>query len=413
MELAISTAAAAAGSWSELGGGLEHVLRRVVTAEALEIWIESPAGSEHWQRRFPEGRRPDVPVCWPDERLEPPRPWYEPPVSPAQPGELWWPVSPREGTAVMVRALGRSLRVPEPEVTRALERGARTVASCCRRLANLDALLEREASYRRRAAELEAFFAALPLRASFHDGSGSVRHVTRRLARERDGSHGEALAHLYSQELPPWIARVVGTREPVFDLTLSIKAADEVRAWSCNLMPVHDGEGAFLGVAAILQDVRQDERRSQRDATPEASRPVQGRAPASGRAARRRRLLLVATRADTAEKVAALFGPSELEVERACSAEAALSALRIRRPDLILCDVELPAMSAFELAECVRADDDCRDMALIALVEDDGALTRLRVSEAGFDHYLTKPVDLDALWRLLSETAKPPRARGL
>jgi CheY-like chemotaxis protein len=407
LELAISTAAAVAGSWSDLGNGLENALRRVLPAEALEIWVESPAGSELWQRRFPESRRSHVPVCWPDERLDVSRPWYQPPTSPSQPGELWWPVSAGDGTAAMLRVFGRSLRAPDPNVTRALEQGARTVGSCCRRLVALDDLLKRESSYRRRAAELEAFFAALPLCASIHDGNGSLRHVTRRLARERDASSGNGFEQVYSRALPPWIARVLGTREPVLDLDLSLAEGEAVRAWRCDLAPLRDDEGALLGVAAVVQDERGPEHRAAQKPSP----PVEARAPASGRAARRRRLLLVATRADTAEKVAALFGPSELEIERACSAEAALSALRVRRPDLILCDVDLPAMSAFELAESVRADEDWRDMQLIALVDDEDALTRLRVAEAGFDQYLTKPVDLDALWQCLSQPATAPLAR--
>jgi CheY-like chemotaxis protein len=126
---------------------------------------------------------------------------------------------------------------------------------------------------------------------------------------------------------------------------------------------------------------------------------------------RRLRLLLVATRADTAEKVAALFGPSELELEHACSAEAALSALRVQRPDLILCDVDLPTLSGFGLAEYLRADDEWSDIELVALVDDSDALTRLRVAEAGFDRYLIKPIELDALWHCLSRPTTAPLAR--
>jgi CheY-like chemotaxis protein len=56
----------------------------------------------------------------------------------------------------------------------------------------------------------------------------------------------------------------------------------------------------------------------------------------------------------------------------------------------------------------VRADEDCRETELVAVVDDDHALTRLRVAEAGFDHCLTKPVALDALWQCLS---RPVTAR--
>ena len=76
------------------------------------------------------------------------------------------------------------------------------------------------------------------------------------------------------------------------------------------------------------------------------------------------------------------------------------------RPEVVLLDIGLPGMDGYEVASRLRADPQVESALIVALTgygqEDD----RQRALAAGFDHHLTKPVDLDALRELLSRSAE-------
>jgi signal transduction histidine kinase/ActR/RegA family two-component response regulator len=92
----------------------------------------------------------------------------------------------------------------------------------------------------------------------------------------------------------------------------------------------------------------------------------------------------------------------------------ALAAVRDWMPDVALLDIGMPDLTGNEVARRIRLEPGLRDVMLIALTgwgQDDD---RARSSVAGFDHHLTKPADLDALWRLLdtTRTVKQAASRG-
>ncbi|MFO1271444.1 MAG: response regulator [Rubrivivax sp.] len=66
-------------------------------------------------------------------------------------------------------------------------------------------------------------------------------------------------------------------------------------------------------------------------------------------------------------------------------------------PDLVLLDVQLPGMDGFEVLRRLRAHDATRATPVVAVsanaMPDDIAAAR----RAGFDDYLTKPLDLQRL----------------
>jgi len=71
------------------------------------------------------------------------------------------------------------------------------------------------------------------------------------------------------------------------------------------------------------------------------------------------------------------------------------------RPNLILLDIGLPGMDGYEVARRLRAEPWSKKTMLIALTGYGGPEDRRRAGEAGFDHHMVKPVDIDALDRLL------------
>ena len=71
------------------------------------------------------------------------------------------------------------------------------------------------------------------------------------------------------------------------------------------------------------------------------------------------------------------------------------------RPEIALIDIGLPGLDGFEVAQRLRASLG-RSIMLIALTGYGQPDDRRRALEVGFDAHLVKPVDLDALQKLLA-----------
>ena len=95
-----------------------------------------------------------------------------------------------------------------------------------------------------------------------------------------------------------------------------------------------------------------------------------------------------------------------LQLMGATSAAAGLDLARAQRPDLILLDITLPDMDGHALLAQLRAEPLTRDIPVVAVTAKAMPSDAQRARDAGFDAYLTKPIDLkvfDAVMlRLLS-----------
>lgn len=89
------------------------------------------------------------------------------------------------------------------------------------------------------------------------------------------------------------------------------------------------------------------------------------------------------------------------EARLAHSGELALAAAAAARPDVVLLDIGLPGMDGYAVARLLRAHPELNDVLLIALTGYGQEADRQRSRDAGIDHHLAKPVDLDALRRVL------------
>ena len=70
------------------------------------------------------------------------------------------------------------------------------------------------------------------------------------------------------------------------------------------------------------------------------------------------------------------------------------------RPDIILLDIGMPRLNGYEAARRIRGQGQ-KGLRLVALTGWGQDEDRLRSEEVGFDAHLVKPVDLDALTKLL------------
>ena len=119
----------------------------------------------------------------------------------------------------------------------------------------------------------------------------------------------------------------------------------------------------------------------------------------------RKRVLVVEDNPDTCATLAACLREEGHEVVTALDGRSGLAAALERPYDVIVCDVGLPGLDGFGLIRAVRAamgkgEQTTRPLA-IALTGYGQPEDEARGREAGFDHYLVKPVGLDALLPLI------------
>ncbi len=85
---------------------------------------------------------------------------------------------------------------------------------------------------------------------------------------------------------------------------------------------------------------------------------------------------------------------SKLHLNIVGDALQGLYAARLQHPDLIVLDINLPGMNGFEMVEILKQDFSTQDIPVIALTANALAIDIEKGKEVGFDHYLTKPIDI-------------------
>ena len=99
-------------------------------------------------------------------------------------------------------------------------------------------------------------------------------------------------------------------------------------------------------------------------------------------------------------------------VETALDGASALARVHEQKPQVIILDLGLPDISGYELARQLRQEEHV-DALLIALSGYGDAAAKREAHDAGFDHHLAKPADLDQLRSLLAQVDRPAeRADG-
>ena len=116
-------------------------------------------------------------------------------------------------------------------------------------------------------------------------------------------------------------------------------------------------------------------------------------------------ILIADDNRDFADSLAQLLRDRGHQVRVVYDGQAALQAVVDHGPRIGLFDVGMPGMNGYELAAAVRAHDAARDMLLVAVTGWGQQADQRRAREAGFDHHVVKPVDLDALSALLFNQA--------
>jgi signal transduction histidine kinase/DNA-binding response OmpR family regulator len=125
------------------------------------------------------------------------------------------------------------------------------------------------------------------------------------------------------------------------------------------------------------------------------------------------RVLVVDDNVDAAESLALYLRATGCEVCVAHDGPSALQAAESFRPAAALLDIGLPHMDGYELAGRFRARPGGEGVLLVAVTGYGRPEDRARAREAGFDHHFTKPVEPEALDRLLADLPHRGAAAGL
>ena len=118
----------------------------------------------------------------------------------------------------------------------------------------------------------------------------------------------------------------------------------------------------------------------------------------------RRRILVVDDNLDSAESMAMML---KLSGHNVATAHDGLEAVKLAgefQPDVALLDLGMPKLDGYEAARSIRQQPWGKRMMLVALTGWGQAEDKRRSREAGFDAHLVKPVDFDALEKLVTTT---------
>ena len=95
-----------------------------------------------------------------------------------------------------------------------------------------------------------------------------------------------------------------------------------------------------------------------------------------------------------------------IEVETAPSGEVALSLFSNKTFDLLIADLVMPGISGFELVDAMRSRVPSQDIVIITSTED--VKTAVRAMHLGVYDYLVKPVESEALLRVIDSLRNRP-----
>jgi two-component system, cell cycle response regulator DivK len=102
-----------------------------------------------------------------------------------------------------------------------------------------------------------------------------------------------------------------------------------------------------------------------------------------------------------------VLGATGYETLEAASGEAAVTVAAEQSPDLVLMDIQLPDIDGREALRRLRADERTAAVPVLAVTAQAMQGDRERFLEAGFDGYLSKPVDVAELVRTVGEHCGP------
>ena len=210
------------------------------------------------------------------------------------------------------------------------------------------------------------------------------------------GIAGDALAGVF--QMFNQIGRTVDRSQGGLGIGLSlVRRLVEMHGGSVVAESGGPNAGSVFTVRLPLAEVSDDQ----------AARPLGWDAPAgdggpAGGGEAGLKVLVVDDNVDAALTLSMILEASGHVTRVAHDGYGALEAAREFRPRVAFLDIGMPGMSGYDTARAIRAMEELDGVVLVALTGWGAESDRQRSSEAGFNHHLTKPVQLAVVEELLA-----------
>jgi len=126
------------------------------------------------------------------------------------------------------------------------------------------------------------------------------------------------------------------------------------------------------------------------------------RTRASYNSGKRLRILVVEDHSDTLQALSRLLSHFGHEISLADTVQSALNTIDSKEFDVVLCDIALPDGNGYDVVAQAKRK---RPVKAVALTGFSTTADIKRSQQAGFDFYLTKPVDFHELRAVLGQIA--------
>ncbi|MBA2665038.1 MAG: response regulator [Bradymonadaceae bacterium] len=124
---------------------------------------------------------------------------------------------------------------------------------------------------------------------------------------------------------------------------------------------------------------------------------------ASYDARRHRKVLIIEDNPDVASMLQMVLEHKGHDVVLAHDGPQGIAIARHFKPDVVLCDIGLPGMDGYTVAQTMQADPELKSLLLVALSGYAMPSDIEQARQAGFDHHIAKPVNLDQLTQFIDE----------
>ena len=121
------------------------------------------------------------------------------------------------------------------------------------------------------------------------------------------------------------------------------------------------------------------------------------------------RILVVDDLKDITETMGVLFEALGHDTKVAADGRQAVNTTLDFEPDIIFLDLDMPVLNGYEAAREIRGAPLPTQPFLIALTKAHGSTVEVATRAVGFDFYLRKPVDTNALLALVADLSSRQR----
>ena len=138
--------------------------------------------------------------------------------------------------------------------------------------------------------------------------------------------------------------------------------------------------------------------------------------PSSPATVRPRRVLVVDDNLDSAATLITILQLLGHTARSESDPRQVVASVEAFTPDLVFLDLGMPELSGYDVAHALRANPAGKDLTLVALTGWGQPEDRKRTCEAGFDHHLVKPADVETIRSICNGEGVPqaaPQPQGL